>query len=67
MRALLFAVIGLLLVVRHDFWFWNDDRIVAGLPVGLTYHVGYCVAVSAVMVVLVRRAWPDVDPGGEDR
>jgi hypothetical protein len=28
------------------------------LPVGLAWHAGYTLAVSVVMAILVRRAWP---------
>ncbi len=28
-----------LLVLHHDWWFWNDGRLLFGfLPVGLAYH-----------------------------
>ena len=52
------AALGLLFVLRHDFWLWNDARLLVGLPVGLVYHVGYCVAISVLMGLLVRFAWP---------
>jgi hypothetical protein len=58
MRALLYALLAALFVVRIDLWLWDDPRIVLGLPVGLTYHVLYCLAVALVMALLVRYAWP---------
>lgn len=58
MRALLYALLAALFVVRIDLWLWDDPRIVLGLPVGLTYHVVYCLAVALVMALLVRYAWP---------
>jgi len=55
-RRLLFGVLLLLAFLLHnDLWFWNDSRLVLGLPVGLTYHVAYCLAVSALMLLLVTR------------
>lgn len=58
MRSLVYALLVLLCVVRIDLWLWNDASIVLGLPVGLTYHVLYCLAVSGTMALLVRYAWP---------
>jgi len=59
-RARLVAAggLGLLFVLHDDAWLWNDPRIVFGLPVGMTYHVAYCLAASVFMALLVRHAWP---------
>jgi len=46
---------------RHqDFWFWREARpLVFGfLPIGLFYHAAYTVAISLLMLVLVRTHWP---------
>ena len=50
--------IAVLYLLHNDFWLWRDGRIVAGLPVGLVYHVAYCGVASLVMWLLVRHAWP---------
>ena len=55
--ALYFALIALYLV-HNDLWLWNNPRLLAGIPVGLVYHVGFCVAASLLMLALVRYAWP---------
>jgi hypothetical protein len=63
--AICFAALILLFFLHNDFWFWYDTRLVLGLPVGLLYHVIYCVAASILMYALVRFAWPEsleVDP-----
>ena len=46
--------------LHQDLWFWREARpLVFGvLPVVLAWHAGYTLAVSAIMAVLVRRAWP---------
>ena len=61
MRRILLVVLVLLFVVRHDLWLWHDDRLILGLPVGLSYHALFCLAVSMVMALLVRYGWPDLD------
>lgn len=53
-RAAPLLLIGLLALVRHDLWWWDDPSRVLGLPIGLTYHVLFCVAVSAAMAWIVR-------------
>lgn len=58
LRPLLYTVLGLLALLRIDGWLWNDPGRVLGLPAGLTYHVVYCLAVAAVLGLLVRHAWP---------
>ena len=67
-RGLLYAALVLLFLLHQDLWFWNDARKVAGMPVGLTYHVAYCLVASALMALLVRFDGPsdtDASPGGD--
>ena len=55
---ILYAAIVVLYLLHNDWWLWDDPRIVLGLPVGLTYHIGYNVAAAVLMYLLVRFAWP---------
>jgi hypothetical protein len=55
---LLYALLGVLYLLHNDLWLWNDGRLMLGLPVGLVYHLFFCVAVSAVLGLLVLYAWP---------
>ena len=57
-RRLLYLVLFVLYVLHNDIWLWDDSRIVLGLPVGLLYHLGFCAAAVAMMVLLVNYAWP---------
>jgi hypothetical protein len=57
-RWILYAAIIVLYVLHNDWWFWDDPAIVLGLPIGLTYHVGYNLAAAALLFLLVRFAWP---------
>ena len=57
-RRLLYGALALAFVLHNDLWLWDDARLVAGLPVGLTYHVAFCLLVTAVLGLLVRFAWP---------
>ena len=53
---LLYGALVVAFVVRNDFWWWDDRRSLLGLPIGLTYHVLFCLAVALVMGLLVRYA-----------
>jgi hypothetical protein len=57
-RLAALAGLPVLFVLHDDFWLWDDPRFLFGLPVGLTYHVLYCLAATGVMFLLVRFAWP---------
>jgi Protein of unknown function (DUF3311) len=55
----LYAALFVLYLLHNDLWLWNDARLVCGLPVGLVYHVGFSIATSIVLTLLVLKAWPD--------
>ena len=62
-RTGLIALLVIAFALRQDVWWWDDPTRVAGLPIGLAYHVAYCLAVSLLLWALVRYAWPaEVDP-----
>ena len=56
-RALVVALV-VLFALRYDFWLWDDPRRIAGIPVGMAYHIGYCLVAAGLMALLVRFAWP---------
>ena len=58
-RGLLFLALVLAYLLHNDLWLWNDGRLRFGLPVGLLYHVGFCLVVTLLMALLVRFAWPE--------
>jgi len=61
MTKLLLALLVVVLYVLHqDIWFWRNARpLVFGfLPIGLFYHAIYTIAVSGLMWLMVRYAWP---------
>ncbi len=57
-QLLLYALLAAFYLLHTDLWLWNDPRWSFGLPVGLTYHVFYCLAAAMMMALLVRHAWP---------
>ena len=66
LRRLLYAGLFLLFVLHNDLWLWDDPRRVLGLPVGLTYHVGFCLVTTVLLWLLVRHAWPEGLPDADE-
>ena len=68
LRWTLYTAVIVLYVLHNDLWLWNNPRLILGMPVGLLYHVGFCVAAAVLMTLLVNYAWPahlDIDEQGE--
>jgi len=64
MRLILTSIVVAVYLLHQDVWFWRDARpLVFGfLPIGLFYHAAFCLLCSAVMMLLVKFAWPlDLD------
>jgi hypothetical protein len=48
-RAVFWIALGLLMILHHDWWFWDDGRLIFGfLPVGLAYHAMISVAAGCL-------------------
>lgn len=58
-KLVLYLALVALYLLHNDLWLWNDSRLVLGLPAGLAYHVGFSIATSIVLTLLVIHAWPD--------
>lgn len=57
-RRAFWPLVLLTFALHHDLWLWDDPGRAFGLPVGLAYHVLFCLAVSVLMGLAVRYAWP---------
>ena len=57
-RLLLYLLWVLLYLLHNDIWLWDNGAIVMGLPVGLLYHVGFCLAAAVMRGLLVTYARP---------
>jgi hypothetical protein len=59
MNKWFWLTIGGLLLLHHDFWFWNDATLVGGfLPIGLAYHVALSILITVAWAVLTITCWP---------
>lgn len=59
MRQVVYLALAVLWLTHTDIWYWDDPRIVLGLPIGVTYHVLWSLVVSVVFWLVVKYAWPD--------
>ncbi len=59
-RPLLILAVTALYLLHQDFWYWRTAKpLMFGLlPAGMSYHAIYTIAVSLVMALMVRVAWP---------
>ena len=54
LRWVLYGLLVLLFLLHNDFWLWETPRLILGLPVGLLYHIGFCVAATLLMAAFVK-------------
>ncbi|MBC8875405.1 MAG: hypothetical protein H8E44_38765 [Planctomycetes bacterium] len=60
-RILFWVAFVVLIVLHHDWWFWNDGRLIFGfLPVGLGYQALISLAAVGLWAVAVFRVWPEL-------
>jgi hypothetical protein len=54
------CLVAVIYILHQDFWFWRTAHplVLGFLPIGLFYHAAYTVGCTALMAVLVKRAWP---------
>ena len=52
------ASVPVLVLLHQGAWFWSDARLVLGLPLNLFYHSVLSLALSGLMLAVVRLAWP---------
>ena len=61
MKRLAWPALVLLYLLHNDLWLWHDGRMAFGLPVGLLYHVGYCLVAAALLAWLVTGDRPGTE------
>ena len=59
------VLLAALFLLHQDVWLWRDPRAVLGLPVGLAYHVAFCVAAALALLAAVRWSWPREVPAAD--
>lgn len=57
LKWFLYLLLLVLFILHNDFWFWGTSKIVLGIPVGLLYHILFCLAASVLMFSIVKFVW----------
>ena len=57
-RWILYIGPAVLFLLHNDIWLWDNPKRVLGLPIGLIYHIGFCVAAAILMALVINYAWP---------
>jgi hypothetical protein len=59
-RKVMWFLFALLVVLHHDWWFWNNGYLVFGfLPIGLGYQILISLAASVLWGWAAFNAWPE--------
>ena len=57
-RWILYIGLVVLFLLHNDFWLWDNPKRVVGLPIGLLYHIGYCIVAAILMMLIINHALP---------
>lgn len=59
MKIFIACFIGLLFILRHDFWWWDDKSVVGGfLPIGLAWQIAITLAAGIGWWLATKFCWP---------
>ncbi len=59
MKAFVWILVVVLLIIHQDNWFWDDGTLVFGfMPMGMFYQVCISLAAAGVWFLATRFAWP---------
>lgn len=62
MKAVIYLLIALLIILHQDNWLWDKQTLVFGfMPIGLLYHVGISLAAAFTWYLATIFAWPADD------
>ena len=54
LKGILYSLLVLLFILHNDFWLWDNHQNLLGLPIGLLYHIVFCIVASILMFFLVK-------------
>ena len=66
LRLVSWIALGVLFLLHNDLWLWDDAHIVLGLPVGLFYHLSYCLIAAVLLAVILRSGLQGDEPPSGD-
>lgn len=57
-KWLLYSALFALYLLHNDLWLWNDASLISGIPIGLLYHITFCIAASFLFILIIKNIWP---------
>ena len=57
-KSILYVPLAVLFLLHNDFWLWDNPKMLLGMPIGLLYHIGFCVASALLMALIINKALP---------
>ena len=57
-KWLLYSALFVLYLLHNDLWLWNDASLIFGIPIGLLYHITFCLVASSLFISIVKNIWP---------
>ncbi|MFT5467092.1 MAG: hypothetical protein ACI8UO_002195 [Verrucomicrobiales bacterium] len=59
MKAVVYLLFFVLLILHQDKWFWGDDQLIFGfLPIALAYHAVFSLACVGLGILAIKFLWP---------
>ena len=59
MKAVVFLLFFVLLILHQDGWAWSDDTLVFGfMPMALAYHAVFSLACAVLGGLAIKFLWP---------
>lgn len=66
MKAVVWGLVLLLIILHHDVWFWEDATLIGGVvPIGLFYHGLISLAAGFTWFLATKFAWPFDDSAAQ--
>jgi len=59
MKALVYLLFLLMLILHQDSWAWDDQTLVRGfMPIGLAYHAAFSIGCAILGALAIKYVWP---------
>ena len=59
MKALVYLLFLLMLILHQDSWAWDDQTLVLGfMPIGLAYHAAFSIGCAILGGLAIKYIWP---------
>ncbi len=57
-KWLLYSALFALYLLHNDLWLRSDASLMFGIPIGLLYHIAFCIAAFFLFILIIKNIWP---------